>query len=227
MLEINELRPSFYAIEHGGVRSYMIIGKDRVLLIDTGFGGSDLKDQVASMSNLPIEVLYTHSDGDHIGDASVFDVPMIHPAEMDYFKSKSPKDITLKPIWEGDTIEIGDYKFEIILIPGHTPGSIALFEANHRFMLTGDTVQYGPVYMFGPGRNLQAYLASLKKLQAIADKVDYFYACHHELLAPPELLAELIAGVEAILDGTVEGETVDVHGNAVKLCKYGRVAFYV
>jgi glyoxylase-like metal-dependent hydrolase (beta-lactamase superfamily II) len=40
----------------------------------------------------------------------------------------------------GETIKVGDFDFEIIWTPGHSPGHICLFEPNRKILLTGDHV---------------------------------------------------------------------------------------
>ena len=61
-------------------------------------------------------------------------------------------------------IEIGDYCFEVIEIPGHTYGSIAFLDIQKKLLIVGDTVQLGPIYMFDEHRNLDLYIHSLEKL---------------------------------------------------------------
>jgi len=78
-----------------------------------------------------------------------------------------------------------------VFIPGHTPGSIALLERNQRFILTGDTVGNVPVYMFGTGRNLPAYLASIKKLKEIQDSFDEIWPAHGKRPLPKAILKDL------------------------------------
>ena len=41
---------------------------------------------------------------------------------------------------EGDVIDLGDRHFEVLHLPGHSPGSIALWEAASATLLSGDTV---------------------------------------------------------------------------------------
>lgn len=53
-------------------------------------------------------------------------------------------------LWEGTVIDLGFWKFEVILTPGHTPGSIMLLDREKRLLISGDTIQAGDIYMFGP-----------------------------------------------------------------------------
>ncbi|MFB3738397.1 MAG: MBL fold metallo-hydrolase [Candidatus Velamenicoccus archaeovorus] len=41
---------------------------------------------------------------------------------------------------DGDVVELGDRRLEVLHVPGHTPGSIALWEPSARVLFTGDTV---------------------------------------------------------------------------------------
>lgn len=223
---INKIREDFYSMEFGAVRCFMFIGEDRVLLIDAGFPERGLIEKVRQVSDLPIEVIYSHCDGDHRGDVDLFDRPYLHPSEMDYLNMKHQKPLKLRAIWEGDTVNIGKYSFEVFLIPGHTPGSIALLEREERFMLTGDTVHNGPVHMFGPGRNLQAYLYSLYKLKGLSNAVDIYYTCHHKLEATSDTLDDLIKLTEQVLDGELDGVMETMKGREVKRYSYGQVSFY-
>ena len=168
-----EIRKNIYVIEYlmsfGLVRSFLIIGSTKALLVDTGMGRDDIKSVVEELTTLPIEVLYTHSDGDHVGGVDQFGLSYMHPIEIDHYQKRFENPHEMIEINEGDEIDLGSYKFEIIHIPGHTPGSIALLEKKQGFMIGGDSLQVGPIFMFGDGRDLRVYLETLKKVQKIKD----------------------------------------------------------
>ena len=44
---------------------------------------------------------------------------------------------------DGDLVDLGDVKLKVISTPGHTPGSICLYDEATRVMFTGDTVFEG------------------------------------------------------------------------------------
>lgn len=223
--EFNKINDGFYSIEQEGVRSFMFVG-DYILLVDSGRGGDNLLDQVREFSDLPIKIIYTHADGDHTGDAKDFDNRFMHPCEFDYYYSKNDDPVLMRPIWESESIEVGDYKFEVILIPGHTPGSIALLDREHRIMIGGDSLQPGPIYMFGPGRNFSAFRASMIKMQALLKYVDWIYSSHHQLKVEATIVNQLLDGAEKMIAGLLVGEPQERFDGEVKLYQADGVSFF-
>ena len=201
---LEQLDTDFYVIDEGGVRCFLVIGSDRVLLIDTGFGKGDLRAMVKSVTDLPVTVIQTHTDGDHTGCTKQFERVMLHPSEFDYYASKGGEHPGLIPVWENEIIDCGNYHFKIVLIPGHTPGSIALLEENRRFLIGGDSIQTGAVFMFGSGRNMQAFVASMNKLNAMRKSFDTVFASHNELTVAADVLPELIEGAMLQIAGKLE-----------------------
>lgn len=196
------LSEDMYSIEENGVRCFLVLGEDDALLIDTGFGTGNIANYIMTITDKPIRVINTHADGDHIGCNKLFDRIYMHPAEFDYYAQKSRR--TPIAIWEGEEIRCGKYCFEVVLIPGHTPGSIALLERNRRFLISGDSVARVPIFMFNQGRNIHAYISSMKKLEKMSGDFDYILTSHGEIRQEPGILAELIEGAEAVAAGEVE-----------------------
>ena len=224
--EFKEVMPGFYSIEMGFVRSFMFIGTDEIMLIDLGVGGNNLIEQIKEIRDLPIKVVFTHADGDHVGDAHLFESRYMHPAEFDYYMFRRDNPVPMKPIWEGDVLKIGSYALEVILIPGHTPGSIALLERSKRFLLGGDSIQKGPIFMFNEGRNFHALIASMDKLARFQPHFDTIYACHHDLRQPASMIQKVNQGAKLMLEGNVKGIPQERFENKVKLYDAGVVSFY-
>lgn len=221
-----EIMKNFYSIEQGMVRSFLILGHNKALLIDTGIGSNNLKKYVEEITKLPITVLYTHADMDHVGDAAQFETRFMHPSEFDYYKGKNEKAVSMEPIWEGSMVDVGSYCFEVILIPGHTPGSIALLEREKRFLIGGDSIQTGSIYMFGNGRNFEAYRASMKKLQQRLDEFDTVYSSHHELSVPSKLISTLYEAAGKVMEGKVEGNPEPRFDGKVNCYRTDGVSFF-
>ncbi len=81
----------------------------------------------------------------------------------------------------GEHISVGDFVFEVIWTPGHSPGHICLYEPNHRLLLTGDHVLpvITPNVSLHPQQTdnpLADYLASLEKVARL--KVERILPAH-------------------------------------------------
>ena len=191
-----------YCIEDNGVRCLLFIGTERALLVDTGFGQTgSLKALVESLTDKPLMLVITHADPDHIGNNAEFGTAYLHPAEMARFSLSENPNAQAAFIWEGDVIDIGGRRFEVVLIPGHTPGSIALLDREKRIIITGDSISAGPVFMFGEGRSIYAYMASLEKLIAMKDAFDEIYPAHGSLpLSAGQIRKSLTAAKKLLLN---------------------------
>ena len=197
-----EISKNFWAIDQQGVRSYLLVGKDNCLLIDTCFGG-DILSVCKTISSAPITLLTTHSDPDHIGSDAQFSEQYMHALEFPHYEAHTGKTANAKPICEGDVFSVGDFRLEAIHIPGHTPGSTAFLDREHKFLISGDTVQNGAIFMFGDGRNLNEYLCSVKKLEAMRKEglFDIVYASHGDIGIPADIITDHIALAQALLNG--------------------------
>ncbi|MBV7272608.1 MBL fold metallo-hydrolase [Clostridium sp. PL3] len=222
----NKIREGFYSIELGFVRSFLIEGDKEALLIDTGIGDINLKKYVEEITKLPVTVIFTHADGDHVGAAGQFERRFMHPCEFDYYKSKNEKTVPMESVWEGDIIDLGSYRFEVILLPGHTPGSIALLEKEKRFLIGGDSIQIGSIFMFGNGRNFHSYRASMKKLQSRLKEFDTVYASHNVLSVEANTVNLLYVAAGKVMENKVSGRPEERFDGNIKCYETDGVSFY-
>ena len=190
MPEMNELMPlnavkiddKTYSIEDNGVRCLLFIGTERALIVDSGFGNAKgFRALIESLTDKPLTLVVTHGDPDHTGNIAEFDSIYMHPAEIAHFHREVKSDIQIVPVWEGDIFDIGGRCLEVVLIPGHTTGSIALLDRENRIIVTGDSISAGPVFMFGEGREIQAYMASMEKLIRMKNTFDSIFPAHGPL----------------------------------------------
>jgi glyoxylase-like metal-dependent hydrolase (beta-lactamase superfamily II) len=70
-------------------------------------------------------------------------------------------------IGEGDVIDLGDRAFHVLHLPGHTPGSIALWEDETALLFSGDVVYDGPLLDELPGSNIREYVRTMKRLREL------------------------------------------------------------
>jgi len=202
---IQQIDKSCWRIDEGMVRSFLVIGNERALLIDSGFGAGDIKKVIENLTELPIVLVNTHVDRDHIGCNLNFDAAYMHPSEYERYYQRIGQGAKTKPLWEGEEIDLGGRVLEVILIPGHTPGSIALLDRQNRILFGGDSVQSGTIYMFGEGRDIRAYIASMTKLSSLSEHFDLIYPSHGALPVKSDIIEKLIIGATKIMNKEVEG----------------------
>lgn len=204
MDNVIKISDHFWIFEENGVRSFLFEGDTRAMLIDTGFGTLQIREMAAELTDLPVFLVNTHTDRDHTGGNKDFKPVYMHPAEMDHYKNALPAGTRMedvRPLWEGDIIDLGLWRFEVILTPGHTPGSIMLLEREKRMLISGDSIQDGNIYMFGAGRSIQAFQESLKKVIAMAEAVDTIWPSHGSYPLTTDIIPGILQGAQDLLEG--------------------------
>jgi len=224
MADIIQINDTSWRIEDNGVRFFLLAGTKKALLIDSGMNTPNAKQIAESITNLPIMLLNTHADPDHISGNGSFDYFYMHPDEEDNYRARGGTG-TILPVKDNDIIDLGDRPLKIIFIPGHTPGSVAVLDVNNRVLISGDSIQDGNIFMFKEHRNLSLYVESLKKLSWHTDEFDTIYPSHGSFPVRPEMIANLIDGAGQIIDGTANGKVVDMFGTTVMLYKFPYAGF--
>lgn len=205
--EVLQINSTTWRIEGDISRAFLFLGKEKAMLVDTTEGKGDLKKVVDTLSDpLPLLVVNTHADADHIGCNHQFDSVFMHPSEFSYYALKAPENAAVPVvIEEGESIDLGSRKFEVIHLPGHTCGSIALLNREERILVAGDTI-LPSVFIFGEFRNLRALIFSLEKLRdRFFGDFDVIYGSHHDYQIGREFILQELACAKAHLEGRLQG----------------------
>lgn len=224
-MDIIKMPKGSWRIEDEGVRFFLLAGDEKALLIDSGMKVHNAKEIAQQLVSLPIELLNTHGDMDHIGSNDEFETFYMSPAEASNYYRVQKKTGNFIPVENGDILDLGNRKLEIIHIPGHTPGSIAVLDIGNRILYGGDTVGDGTIFMFGVQREFHAYMHSLKKLERYQRRFDEIYPSHGSIPVQPSLIPKLYEGAGSILEGAVTGEDVEFHGIPLKRYDVGCAKF--
>ena len=72
---------------------------------------------------------------------------------------------------DGDVLDLGDRHLEVLHTPGHSPGSIALWEAASGVLFSGDTVYDGPLVTDAWHSAIDDYVLSMERLLALPVRV--------------------------------------------------------
>ena len=236
------------------VISYLIVGSWRALLFDTGMGIGRISDVVRELTELPIRVLNSHTHFDHVGGNAEFDDILgldmpdtrrraegspnhevrgeVAPAALcrPLPAGVSADSYSIRPfeiggfIDDGDVIELGDRRLQVLTIPGHTPDSIMLLDAANGLLWTGDTFYEGPIWLIAAETDLEAYEASLERMAALASTLRMVLPGHNTPVAEPGQLVAALAAFREIRAGEREPDETD--GGRL-LFRYDRFSFLI
>jgi len=196
---------------------YLVRGRDRDALIDSGLGLASLREELADLFERPVVAIATHRHFDHTGGLFEFDEIVVHrddadavanaegfasvmiedypPEELSGYEPPEallhaapspdfdPTRYAVRPVTpsrivdEGDVIDLGDRRFTVLHLPGHTPGEIGLLEAVTRSLYAGDCVYESGVLLDElPESNIPDYVRSMERLRDL--DVETIYGGH-------------------------------------------------
>ena len=170
-------------------------GKTYDLLVDSGMGLRPLKEEILALTERPVICVSSHAHFDHIGGAHEFDCRLGHHLEADIHANPGADNTAttgfvraetfealpwegfthdqyaVKPaplsgfLDEGDVVDLGNRHFQILHLPGHSPGSIALWEVQTGILFSGDTIYDGALYDTVYHSDKALYRQSLQRLK--------------------------------------------------------------
>lgn len=87
---------------------------------------------------------------------------------------------------EGDVIDTGDRAFAVLHLPGHTPGSIGLWDEAAGILFSGDAIYDGPLYDFLPESSIESYVETVRRLRDLP--VNVVHGGHNESFGRDRLI---------------------------------------
>ncbi|MEM9425818.1 MAG: MBL fold metallo-hydrolase [Pseudomonadota bacterium] len=238
------IEPHIHVLEQANM--FLVEGRDRDMILDTGMGVIPLKpflDTLRSDPEKDIICVSSHTHIDHIGAVHEFETRLVHPAEADemakpsglttLFRRDMPEallqtflDAGYPPIGEtliealpfagydpesyrlrgaaatgflehGDTVDLGNRSYEVLHLPGHSPGGIGVFEAATGVLFAADAIYDGPLIYEGPGMSVDAYRRTFDLLKSLP--VTIVHGGHDPSFDRARML-KIIAHYEALWD---------------------------
>jgi hydroxyacylglutathione hydrolase len=198
---------------------YLIEGKDKAILFDTGMGRGDLAGYIRSLTKLPVDVAITHGNRDHFLQVDQFPNATVYMSELDVTQLP-PALVTRQFKWikNGDVIDIGaGRRFEVIEVSGHSLGCVLYVDFANRIAVTGDGISSGSmVCMFAPTcAALDQFLEGLKKAEARLKSLDglaLLVGHHYQEKVPlkgnagKQLITDMRIAAEKVLCGELAGK---------------------
>ena len=167
---------------------YLLIGKNKALLIDTGAVADaktmPLAQTVISLlanggSGPPLMVVHTHGHLDHrSGDDQFRDLPDVEVVPTDLKSVKSRLGVADWPNGIGQ-IDLGDRVIDVIPTPGHYPSHVAYYDRQTGLFFSGDFLLPGRLLI----EDTEADLASARRVAEFVEQrpVTYVLGAHIEL----------------------------------------------
>lgn len=151
-----------------GINTYLVVDEasKKCAVVDPGMIEPDeenaLVDYIERNKLHVVDVINTHLHVDHaIGDkfvAEKFRVPVLghrsdetlgrrlqEQAEMFGMRGKLDSVSLTSYLEDGDRVSIGDGELEVLHVPGHSPGSIALYDPQGHWVIVGDALFAGSI----------------------------------------------------------------------------------
>jgi glyoxylase-like metal-dependent hydrolase (beta-lactamase superfamily II) len=194
-------------IEKTRCNIWHVRGRERDLIIDSGMGLASLAKFIAIMPGKPVLAVATHTHFDHVGGHHEFPERAVHRAEASILSRPSRRntvidvcvtehtflaypnqhfdpdryDIAAAPptmvLDGGEILDLGDRRFEVLHYPGHSPGSIALWESSTGVLFSGDVVYDGELSDKLYHSDRGEYERSLQRLREIPVRI--VHGGHH------------------------------------------------
>src|SRR5579872_3996981 len=188
--QVHEYNANFYILRESGCINYekpflyLILGRERALLVDTGAGAVATASFVATKhGKLPLVVAHSHGHGDHVaGDAGfqktdgvTFVAATVEAEQKAFGIAKWAEDI--------GSLGLGDRVIDVIPIPGHQAAAVAYYDRRTGILLTGDNLYPGRLYV----SDFPVYEASTRRLVEFTATrpVAHILGCHIEQSSTP------------------------------------------
>ena len=221
--KIDQLEPWLYRFyDPMSVNCFLVIGKEKALLLDAGYGIVSLVPEIQKITDKPLTVVLSHGHVDHANGAFEFAEAWMHEADMDvlkehttaewrgnlaqeaagngvegfdpvaYVAKQCPK---INFLTMGQQFELGELTCEVVAMPGHTAGSVGLLIKEGKILLAGDGASHLIWLFMNESTLVKEYVEMLKRTMQL--DFDYFFTGHTDWKNPKAEFAKFIQVAEA------------------------------
>lgn len=230
-----------------GEKTYLVLGSEKAALIDTGMGVGSLRSFVRELTPLPLIVVNTHGHPDHAGGNAEFEECYLHPADLPWFEAMCtleyrsrdvgifrptdaermraellPQGEAPLPLGDGQRLSLGNRTLRVIHTPGHTPGSVCLWEEESRWLFAGDSLSGHAVWLYDRySEPLEAYARSMARLKDSLEEERGCLIGHPPGCLPAGVLEDTITCARRVLEGDAQGTPMETFAGGGLVYSHG------
>ncbi len=206
-----------------GSSSYLLVGDQCGLVIDTGFALENIQQYAQSLTDKPVRyAANTHGHFDHTGGNGWFERAYMSAKALEIAKTPYPSKTNLPypltyevtVVGDGDRIELGGRSLEVFEIPTHAPSSVAYLDRKARIMFTGDEVGYGVMLYWmdrdEPQPTIEQHAIHMEKLLKNRKEFDFVCSGHDPVMANASMVEDHLEHDRLILSGQLVGEQFEM-----------------
>jgi glyoxylase-like metal-dependent hydrolase (beta-lactamase superfamily II) len=188
---------------------YLVEGTEKAVLIDAGTRIKDLDKIVATITKKPIMLVATHVHNDHTGSAvDRFPEIYINPGDKDYIPQVMPRyKGNIKFLTDGEEIDLGGRKLEVVFTPGHTPGSTTFIDKNAAYGFSGDSFGSGNLLL---SMDFSTLIATCERMSTIMENygIKFLFPGHYygNNAETKQRVDDMITLSKDVISGKVKGE---------------------
>lgn len=214
--------------KNNGVAEYVIVGDDKAMLIDTGYGGNGLFEEVKKITDKPLVTVNSHYHPDHSADNRYFgkvyvnapDIPVDGQSDFTkmidtlvkgfppagkvigrVFPPFDDSEVEYIPMNDGDVFDLGGRTVTVYECHGHTRGSVMFTESKTNSLFTNDSCNYGQWLFTNPAITVKEYTEMVGKLREEFKDISKVYFSHLKTTAKPDFFDEFYDCLKEIPSG--------------------------
>lgn len=243
-----KINDNLYAIKSAsGEFVFLVIGKDKAMLIDTCLGYGNLKQYVETITDKELIIVMTHGHVDHALGAPEYETAYMNKADINLYKEHSKiehrmgymsanlgpnfifdQNLVVKPdpnykfnsLNDNQSFDLGQITVSFHSLAGHTAGMMVALIEELEVLIISDACNNSTFLFDEYSLSVEEYKQNLIKIQErLTNKYKQVMISHHILEITPNIMDEMIELCDQIIDGEVDNVPFNFMGHKAFIAK--------
>ncbi len=228
--QVENVTGRVYRISMPYVCCYLIVGENKAVLLDAGWGYGDLKAVVESITDLPVTLVLSHGHPDHVGSASQFETAYLNARDFEMVEAQSqislrrrlmlrsvPKGfkeeenlwqparkVPYTPLTEETIFDLGGLTILPFNLPGHSAGSMVFILPEERIAIFGDAISHPTLMYFENSSSVKEHYEAMVTFSSNRSLFDRVLVNHQTYEINKVVLKNNIELAKAVIEGADE-----------------------